>query len=234
MGGWIRLYRSIRDNWLFERSDYLLYWIDLLMMANYTEKKWPKNDQLILIKKGEMITSIVRLSERWKCSRNKIIRFLTLLEKDRMIVRESDTHYTRLSICNYERYQGGGAYEGTTKGQPGGQPGGRQRDITKEYKEVKNVRKEYSPAFYMMVWNKIYERFGLDEMRYSGYTGLIIKATERLGEDNIMLCVDRFLSDSKSAIKSIHYFLNQGIDGYMVDIDPEKVREAKYEQLFDN
>jgi len=138
--GWIKLHRDIRKHWVFQRPDYFQYWVDLLMMANHQSKTWLYNDKLIPIRRGEVATSIVQLSERWGCSRNKIRRFLKLLEKEQMIDRKSDTLYTHLSICNYDTYQDKGTTEGTTKGQQKGQLKDRRRDTTKELKNVKNEK----------------------------------------------------------------------------------------------
>lgn len=136
MSGWIKLHRDIRKHWIFQRSDYLLYWVDLLMMANHKAKSWLFNDKLILIKRGEVATSLVNLSKRWNCSRNKIRHFLDLLENDAMIVQKKDRVYTLVSICNYETYQDREKTKGqrrdnvrTTEGQ--------RRDTTKECKELK-------------------------------------------------------------------------------------------------
>ena len=141
MSGWIKLHRDIRGHWVFQRSDYFIYWIDLLMMANHTDKTWLYNDQLIPIKRGEVATSLIKLSERWKCSRNKTRRFLNLLEKDQMIIRKRDTLYTHLNICNYETYQDGGVVEGTTEGQQKDRRGTGEGTQLKNVKNVKNVKK---------------------------------------------------------------------------------------------
>ena len=69
------------------------------------------------IKRGEIVTSMMKLSGRWKWSRNKLRHFLGLLEKDGMIERKSNHNYTHLSVCNYDPYQDSRTTEGTTEGQ---------------------------------------------------------------------------------------------------------------------
>jgi len=144
MSGWIKLHRDIRKHWIFQRSDYLLFWVDLLMMANHKKKTWLFNDRLIEIKRGEVVTSTVNLSKRWNCSRNKIRHFIELLEKDAMVEHKKDRGYTHLSICNYETYQDKGTGEGHQKDRQGTGKG-QARDTTKECKELKNVKNIYIP-----------------------------------------------------------------------------------------
>ena len=33
MGGWIKIYQTIREHWIWERPRYLKWWLDLLMLA---------------------------------------------------------------------------------------------------------------------------------------------------------------------------------------------------------
>jgi len=142
MSGWIKLHRDIRKHWIFQRNDYLMMWVDLLMMANHQTKTWLFNDRLIEIKRGEVATSTVNLAKRWNCSRNKIRHFLELLEKDGMLGHKKDRGYTHLNICNYETYQDRGTGEGQQKDRRGTGEG-QARDTTKECKELKNVKNIY-------------------------------------------------------------------------------------------
>lgn len=39
MAGWISLYRSIQEHWLWKDAEMLRAWLDLLLLANYEDKK---------------------------------------------------------------------------------------------------------------------------------------------------------------------------------------------------
>lgn len=106
--GWIRLYRQIQKGhlWLEKPFDKGRAWVDLLLLANYEDVEIYFNGELVLVTRGQLITSIRRLSERWGWSKDKVLRFLDMLEKEGMIKRQSDANRTLVTIVNYGIYQG--------------------------------------------------------------------------------------------------------------------------------
>ena len=107
--GWIKTYRKLQESWLWldkEPFDKRSAWVDLLLTATHSDKKILFNGELITVKRGQIMTSIRKLAERWKWSYDKTIRFLKLLESDGMLQKESDNCRTLLTIVNYEIYQG--------------------------------------------------------------------------------------------------------------------------------
>ena len=108
MEGWIKIYRQIRNSWIWkdkEPFDKRSAWIDLLLSVNHQSKKIPFENDFIEIEKGQTLTSIKQLSERWGWSRHKVSDFLNQLEQDTMIVQVRDTRKTLVSIVNYSKYQ---------------------------------------------------------------------------------------------------------------------------------
>ena len=108
MDGWISLYRQIKESWIWKEKepfDKRSAWIDLLLTVNYKNKKIPFENDFIEIEKGQTLTSIKQLAEKWKWSRHKVSDFLDRLEQDTMIVQVRDTRKTLISIVNYSKYQ---------------------------------------------------------------------------------------------------------------------------------
>ncbi|MGG5376006.1 hypothetical protein IGI57_002513 [Enterococcus sp. DIV0213j] len=106
--GWVAVHRSIRDHWLYqEKRVFSKYeaWLDLVMDANHKRNKFVFDGNLVEVERGQKITSIRQLSERWRWSRTKVTDFLILLEKDGMLVRKSDSKKTVITIVNYDFYQ---------------------------------------------------------------------------------------------------------------------------------
>ena len=106
--GWIKLYRQLQDCWIWldkEPFDKRSAWVDLLLTANHSDKKILFNGELITIKRGQILTSVRKLSAKWKWSVNKVYRFLKLLEDDEMLQKESDKDRTLLTIENYSIFQ---------------------------------------------------------------------------------------------------------------------------------
>ena len=112
---WIKLSTQIQDHWIWKKHEYAYAWIDLLMMVNRSDNKMMVDNELITIKRGQTLTSMVKLAKRWGWSRNKTYKFILALEKDGMLKRKSNTHYTMLTIVNYGKYQDRGATVGATK-----------------------------------------------------------------------------------------------------------------------
>ncbi len=106
--GWISIHRKIQqsDIWLDkEPFDKRSAWIDLIMMANHEDKQILFNGKFIEVKRGEKITSLKQLSERWRWSTGKVKRFLNLLESGSMIELKTKRRYTSYKVVNYNVYQ---------------------------------------------------------------------------------------------------------------------------------
>ncbi len=104
-GGWIKLHRAIRKHWLWEDSEKLKRWIDILLQANHQDRKVLIGNELINIERGSFHTSIMKLSDRWHVDRKTVKKFLELLEKDKMITLKTSKKGTTLKVSNYECYQ---------------------------------------------------------------------------------------------------------------------------------
>lgn len=108
--GWIKVYRKIEDCpfWFEERFTYGQAWIDLLLMANHRSKRILFDATWIEIQQGQILTSIRKLATRWGWSVKRTMRFLDNLAADNMVIRESNTKRTLITIVNYSVYQSNG------------------------------------------------------------------------------------------------------------------------------
>jgi hypothetical protein len=108
MQGWIKLHRKVKCHWLFtENRTFTKFeaWIDLLLEVNHKGNKFMLGHELVEVQKGQTITSVRKLCERWGWSNSKVTQFLKLLQSDNMIHVESDTKKTVITIVNYGVYQ---------------------------------------------------------------------------------------------------------------------------------
>ena len=117
--GYIKVYRDIRDHWIWTDEEEPFSrgqaWIDLIMMVNHNDKDVLFNGRLIHVEKGCRITSLRRLSERWKWSIHKVSDFLNLLEKEGMISQVRDSKKTLITLINYGVYQSERGSKGTVR-----------------------------------------------------------------------------------------------------------------------
>ena len=128
--GYIKLYRTIRGNWVWQDAEMLRAWLDLLMLVNHKDQKVPFDGKLVTVKKGSTITSLRKLALQWGWSKDKTARFLDILESDGMIRQTRDTKKTLISVVNYGFYQGKGPSSETPKRH--------RRDTDKDTDETQN------------------------------------------------------------------------------------------------
>lgn len=105
--GWISLHRSITDHKLWQEKPFswAQAWIDLLLIVNHRDSDIIFDASIIRVKRGQIITSVRKLAERWGWSRMKTSRFISVLESDHMVIKKCDTKKTVITICNYDHYQ---------------------------------------------------------------------------------------------------------------------------------
>lgn len=106
--GWIRLYRQIFDCSIWsirEAFDKRSAWIDILLSASHKDVKMLVDGKTAIIPRGSFIFSIEKLSVRWSWSRNKVKRFLKLLEDEQMVTTERTNRGTLINVVNYSKFQ---------------------------------------------------------------------------------------------------------------------------------
>lgn len=142
--GWIKISRNITEHWLWDDGEKLKWWLDLLLMAQWEEKKVLYDSHLYTLHRGQMIASISFLTERWKRNRKVIISFLKTLEDEGMIERKvMDRQTPLLTICNYDKYQLRVDTQGDKQGDTlRDTQGDKQGDTIQEYKEYKESKEE--------------------------------------------------------------------------------------------
>ena len=87
MAGWIKVYRDLADHWLAKHPEKLGWWVLLLMKVAHEDKKVLAGNQLIELKRGQIIASLTYLAELWQTSKRTAERFVELLVKEQMLSR---------------------------------------------------------------------------------------------------------------------------------------------------
>lgn len=158
--GWVKTERALLDTAIWnngepydERSAY----IDIQLRANYEEKVFrpKKSTKVIIIKPGELFTSIGMLSERWKWSENKVRRYLKMLKKIGLANFERHPCGTLISLASIEveddeRHPRGtpnGRSDGRSGGRSDGTPDGTRLKKDKKDKKEKNKRSAQRPGW---------------------------------------------------------------------------------------
>lgn len=140
--GFICLWRSLTNGWRLspvvtsEPACKGFAWIDLLTLARH--KSGMVNQ--IKLNPGDILTSKVKLAQRWNRDRKWVIRMLKNLEKNGEVTQQTTTHYTLISICNWEDYQFTPERVVQIMTQPVGQPVG--QPVSRPAHTYNNVNKE--------------------------------------------------------------------------------------------
>lgn len=108
MSGWIKLHRQIQECFLWrikEPFDKRSAWIDLLLLMEHQDKNLMIDGKIETIKRGSYMLSIEKLCDRWMWSRNKVKRYLDVLEREHMIATKRTNKGTLVNVVNYCIYQ---------------------------------------------------------------------------------------------------------------------------------
>jgi len=100
----IKLYRKIQDNWIWDNPLYLKCWIDMLMRASIKSSSMLLNNQIIEVNRGEIVFSQRNFAKRNNMTRQRLRTFLKKLEKTNMIRLKSNPDITHAVIVEYSTY----------------------------------------------------------------------------------------------------------------------------------
>lgn len=106
MAGWIKLSRDINKHWIWQSDRRLKWWIDILITVNHADSKVLIKGSLIECKRGQSVMSLETWARRWNVTKKTVKDFFELLQKDSMLLYESVKISTRITVCNYDSYQG--------------------------------------------------------------------------------------------------------------------------------
>jgi len=138
--GWIKIHRCMMDNPLYHSEPFnrTHAWIDLLLLANSNDNFFYKRGIRVNIQRGQIGHDADTLAKRWKWSRGKVERYLTMLESDGMIVRQKSNVTTLISISKYDDYQANDKANSKANDKANGHQTVKQTDTNKNVKNDKN------------------------------------------------------------------------------------------------
>ncbi|MDD4565528.1 MAG: hypothetical protein PHE79_08680 [Eubacteriales bacterium] len=218
MAGWIKLYRKITENPLWEDRPFSKgqAWIDLIIMANRLPTKLIYGNTIIDLERGQLHTSEPKLMERWGWSKKKVRAYLVLLERLKMATAKGTTKGTTITIENYSVYQDIGTAQDTDedtfqepqRDRKGTAQGKQTRSKEeKEGKEDKNIIPPYPLTefcFSSALENKIMEWLKYkteinDSYKPTGFKtllGIIKKNSDKYGEQAVINLINESMSSN--------------------------------------
>ncbi len=107
--GYIKLYRSIQNHWIWQDQKHLHWWATILLNVNYEPKQFEVNGELFDSKPGESFRSVESWSKLFSCSKATAYKFFKLLERNGMIetrtVGKGKRRKHLLTVTNWQKYQ---------------------------------------------------------------------------------------------------------------------------------
>lgn len=111
--GYVSIYRSAFEHWICESEPYCkgLAWMHIISAVNYKPANVFVQGELLACGVGQSVRSLESWAKAWSwgegsSGKSKVRRFLKLLEKEGAISIESLGKTTRITVLNYEEYQG--------------------------------------------------------------------------------------------------------------------------------
>lgn len=102
--GYIKIYRSLRNHWIWKDPEKLKWWLDILLEVNHKDQKVSIGFELFDCKRGQSLHSRLEWAKRWKVDKSTVQRFFKLLQDDNMITTENLRKTIRLTVCKYVSY----------------------------------------------------------------------------------------------------------------------------------
>ena len=165
--GYIKLYRSLLDNPIIKKPDYLCIWNCLLLQANHKETSFIFNNIKQLLEPGQLITGRKVLSDKTGIAESQVYKILNYLEKEQQIRLQKNNKFTLITILNWEKYQGNGTTEIDETEQPSNNQVTTKEQPSNTYKNVKNVNNDKNKDLYgefvqltKEQYQKLIEQFG--------------------------------------------------------------------------
>ena len=120
--GWVKLWRKTLDSWVFQDEKRLKVWIYCLMRASHKRRwirlKTGRGYTDVELQPGQLIYGRGAWAKRLGISQGTIERIVTALQKHGNCDRQANTHYSVITLCNYEAYASPSQASGQASGQP--------------------------------------------------------------------------------------------------------------------
>ena len=108
MAGYIKLQRDLKDHWIWESDERFTKrdaFVDIIFRCNHRCVRVPIGGKLTLVKRGQFISSNLKLGEAWKWDEKTVRRFMLLLQQECMVSFFPTNKYTLYEVTNYAEHQ---------------------------------------------------------------------------------------------------------------------------------
>ncbi len=112
-GGWIKVYRKIRQSFVWTDANQLKLWLLILMKASHDGNRFLFNGQQVDVSSGQFVTGRDAIASEFnagakpvqRVSGRQLWRWIKLFEKEQMLSIKSNTKYSVITVINWGEYQ---------------------------------------------------------------------------------------------------------------------------------
>ena len=158
--GYFLVSRSIIKSEVFHKEKWLKFFVWCLSKARFqdgtVEVKTGKSTTIVKLKRGQFIFGRKSAAKKLKFSLSTCRNLLEIFRKRHILDTQKDTHWTVVTILNFDDYQKSENYKGHPKGHPKDRQGtgkGQARDTNNNVKNDKNVKNVITyPKEFLKLW----------------------------------------------------------------------------------
>ncbi|WP_338214941.1 conserved phage C-terminal domain-containing protein [Lacticaseibacillus salsurivasis] len=112
-GGWIKVYRKIRQSFVWTDANQLKLWLLILMKASHEGNRFLFNGQQVDVSSGQLVTGAHALAFEFndgvprdnQVACRKVWRWVKRFENEGMLTIKSNNKYSVITVVNYPQYQ---------------------------------------------------------------------------------------------------------------------------------
>ena len=108
INGYILLHRKLLESSCWnngQKYDIRLAWIYILLTVNYEDREQLYNGQIMIIRRGQKLTSMTKLANEWGVNRKTVKRWLDIWKSAEMIKYDATRMSTLITVVNFSKYQ---------------------------------------------------------------------------------------------------------------------------------
>ena len=174
--GFVKTYRSIWDNPLSNKPNYLAVWLYLISHANFKDKEIIIENRKTKIERGSFLGSQLKIANHFNISISSISLILKYLISENQIEIKTTTKFTLFKIIKYDYYN-----EGESESENKKKTNRKQKETTKKDKNVKKDKNRESVILdFNLFWNLYDKKVGDKEKVFKKYTRLTLEEREEI------------------------------------------------------
>lgn len=192
--GYLKLHRQILDSDVFASQKMLKIWVWCLCRANYKKRSVPcktgRGETIVTLNPGEFIFGRYKAEEELNIDGSTIYKIMKQLESIGNITIKSNSHYSIITICNWDKYQILEDSEVTSNEQASNKQVTTNEQPSNTDNKVKNIKKDNKELY--LEWRTLSKNedyiFIIDYILGENHTGkpleFVLKMQDQMDEES--------------------------------------------------